>query len=160
MTLPKHVIRLFLIAVLLLTQTFLIEPHVLASGVTPPRTACHIEIGNAHLSTSIKRKRGLDAVKVNATSTCNFTQRNVQLTVKIFKVGAITDYLVAQKSTDPLAAASSGYVVKNQFTFLLCKTSKESFFYGVAYSRAIINGKRYTTLPVRSEDSKPIDCGN
>ncbi len=138
----------------------LITTNTSANDVTLPRTACHIEVGNAHLSTYIKRTRGLDAVKVNATSTCNFTQRSVQLTVKIFKVGAVADYLVAQESTKPLATASTGRVVKNQFTFLLCKTSKKSFFYGIAFSQAIIKGKRYITLPVRSEDNVPLDCGN
>ena len=48
--------------------------------VTPPATKCFIEVGNAHISTSILEQQGRLAVKVNATSRCNFPQRSVILT--------------------------------------------------------------------------------
>ncbi len=160
MTLHKHVIRLFLTAVLLLTQTFLIEPHALASGVTPPRTACHIEIGNAHLSTYFQEKHNLVAIKVNAISRCNFTQSNVELNVKIYKVGRFKNYLVANTTVVSKGLVTSGTRVKNQDTHFICKNFKNSFFFGVASAVATVNGRRVIAPPVRSEEIVDRNCGN
>jgi hypothetical protein len=127
--------------------------------VTPPKTECFIEVGDAHISTSILEQRGRLAVKVNATSSCNVPQSNVILTVKIFKEGFGAPYLVAQKSTKANSSKSNGLVVKNRFTFAYCKNATRSKFYGVAFARATIRGKNYATPPVWSEKTVELDCG-
>jgi hypothetical protein len=127
--------------------------------VTPPKTKCFIEVGNAHISTSILEQQGRLAVKVNATSKCNFPQRSVILTVKIFKEGFGAPHLVGQRSTKAENSKSSGLVVKNQFTFAYCKNVTRSRYYGVASARAVIRGKNYATPPVWSEKTVELDCG-
>lgn len=130
-----------------------------AGEVTPPRTRCFITIEDAHISKYILKHEGRRAVKVNAYSTCNVTQSNVELTVKIFKVGAFGSYLIKQKSTKPLSKASNGLVVTNFFTYEYCKNEIESVYYGVAYSKAIINGKTYVTAPDWSANPSKLKCG-
>ena len=126
--------------------------------VTPPLTRCFIDIRNAHISTTIFRKEGRLAVKVNAISRCNTPQREVLLTVKIFKEGLFGSHLVQQKSTNLVKPQSQGLVVKNQFAFAYCKNTTKTRYYGVASSRALINGKRYETIPVQSENIIELDC--
>lgn len=127
--------------------------------VTPPKTKCFIEIENAHISTSILEQQGRLAVKVNATSRCNVPQRDVILTVKIFKEGFGAPHLVAQRSTRTDHPKSKGLVVKNQFTFAYCKNSTKSKYYGVASARATIRGKSYFTPPAWSEKTLELACG-
>ncbi len=127
--------------------------------VTPPKTECFIEVGNAHISTSILERQGRLAVKVNATSRCNFPQSNVILTVKIFKEGFGAPHLVAQRSTKAESSKSNGLVVKNQFTFAYCKNLSKSKYYGVAFARATIRGKRFATPPTWSEKTTELGCG-
>jgi hypothetical protein len=43
------------------------------------RASCRIEVDNAHLSKSIKRRESVDAVKVNARSICDAYQTNVAM---------------------------------------------------------------------------------
>lgn len=145
----------------LVVFTSQIAPYAYAGGtvVTPPKTQCFIEVGNAHLSTSIRESSGKLAVKVNAISRCNVPQSKVTLTVKIFKVGAIKDHLVANESTRPSDSKSNGLVVKNQSTYAYCINSKESKYYGVAYSRAYIHGKLYVAPPVWTEKPVVLKCG-
>jgi hypothetical protein len=60
-------------------QTFLIlaalvlapAAHGESLAVTPPLTKCFIDIRDAHISTTIYKKVGRLAVKVNAISRCN-----------------------------------------------------------------------------------------
>lgn len=127
--------------------------------VTPPKTECFIEVGNAHISTSILEQQGRPAVKVNATSRCNFPQSSVILTVKIFKEGFGAPHLVAQRSTKAKNSKSNGLVVKNQFTFAYCKNLTKSRYYGVAFAQATIRGKRYATPPTWSEKTIELGCG-
>jgi len=130
-----------------------------STTATPPKTKCFIEVGNAHISTSIFEQQGRRAVKVNAISRCNVPQSNVILTVKIFKEGLGIAHLVAQRSTRPENPKSQGLVVKNQFTFLYCRDTTRSKYYGVASARATIRGKGYTTPPVWSEKTLELNCG-
>lgn len=130
-----------------------------AGQVTPPRTRCFITIEDAHISKYILRYEGRRAVKVNAYSTCNVTQSNVELTVKIFKVGTFGTHLIKQRSTKGNSKASNGFIVTNFFTYEYCKNDTDSVYYGVAYSRAIINGKLLLTAPVWSENKWTLKCG-
>jgi hypothetical protein len=127
--------------------------------VTPPITKCFVEVHNAHISGSIFKREGRRAVKVNATANCNVTQNNVVLTVEIYKEGLGAPHLVVKKSTLANHPKSQGLVIKNQFTYRYCSDRRRTRYFGVAYSQAIINGKTYRTLPVRSENIMELDCG-
>lgn len=124
-----------------------------------PRASCRIEIGNAHVSTHIKEVMGIKAVKVNAESICNVTQSNVRLTVQIYKVGYFRDYLISERSTNPLRPTSYGTRVKNQETFRRCTSNRKSSFYGIAFSEAIIAGQKSAAPPTRSPKIVSLQCG-
>ena len=127
--------------------------------VTPPKTSCFIYVGDAHISTSIFRKERRRAIKINAHSECDVPQKSVVLTIKIFKKGFGPPHLVVQKSTKADNPRSQGLIVKNQFTFAYCKNETKSEFYGIAFSSALINGKRFTAPPVWSENTVELKCG-
>jgi hypothetical protein len=124
-----------------------------------PKTQCFIEIGDPHISTYLKERRGVKAVKVDAESRCNFFQQNVALTVTIFKVGRFSHHFVKEFRTDPANPKSSGFTVKNWQTYRECKSQKETVYYGVASSEAEINGKLLRTVKARSNNSEPLMCG-
>jgi hypothetical protein len=124
-----------------------------------PKTQCFIKIGDPHISTYLNERRRLKAVKVDAESRCNFFQKNVALTVTIFKVGRFSDHFVNEFRTDPANSKSSGFTVKNWQTYRECKNEKETIYYGVASSQAEINGKLLRTVKARSNNSKPLKCG-
>ena len=92
---------------------------------TEPRTKCFIEVGDPHLSTYLNERRGLKAVKADAESRCNFFQKNVILTVTIFKVGRFSNHFVKEFRTDPANPKSSGFTVKNWQTYELCKMKRK-----------------------------------
>jgi hypothetical protein len=126
---------------------------------SPPKTKCFIDVGDAHISSTILERQGRLAVKVNAISRCNVLQENVVLTVKIYKVGIGPPHLMVEKSTQGLSSKSRGLIVKNQFTYIFCKNQTKSKYYGLAYSKALINGKQYQTPPVWSENTIELRCG-
>lgn len=128
--------------------------------VTPPLTKCNVEIDDPHISENLLRTRNLRAVKVNARSRCNKPMRDLVLTVEIYKVGLIRDYQVAKEEISILGNIASNRVVKNQKTYAKCEDKKESKYYGIAYTSAIIDGKPSKTLKVLSEKTKLLKCGS
>lgn len=65
------------LATLLLSPFLLITAHQSTTDATKPKlpkTSCRIEIDDAHISTSIQKRRGINVVKVNARSICNVRQ--------------------------------------------------------------------------------------
>ena len=144
-------------AILLLL--FPIPSHAATAGPNAPRASCRIEIDNAHLSTHFKEAMGVKAVKVSARSICNVTQSNIKLTVQIYKVGFFRDYLISEKSTDPLRPTSYGTRVRNQETFRSCTSNRKSSFYGIAFSEAIIAGQKSAAPPTQSPKIVSLLCG-
>ncbi len=128
--------------------------------VTPPMSHCNIEIGDAHISENLLRNRGLIAVKVNAISKCNKPIRNLVLIVEIYKVGLLYDHRVAVKQVRVTGMVYSNRVVKNQKTFVKCRSNKWTKYYGIAHADALINGMRMKTLRVRSENIERFQCGS
>jgi len=155
---PQH--RILGVELLLILQLIapLNEAH--AGVVTPPLTGCNIEIGDAHISKSLLRTRGLIAVKVNAKSQCNKPIRSLVLTVEIYKIGLLYDHLVAVKEFRVKGVVHQNRVVKNQHTFVKCRSNKWTKYYGIAHAKALINGESMKTLRVRSENIQRFQCGN
>ena len=119
-------------------RSFAVSP---VSKPQPPRAACRIEIDNAHISSTLYKHLNRKFVKVNAVSICNVPHSRVTLTVKIYKVGLLVDHFVSFSATNPSAESSSGYRVVNQGTRAVCLSGRMSDYYGVAYSKAIVDGK-------------------
>ena len=139
--LNKRSFSIFLITALgvnLLTPT-------LASAATPKpkevKASCRIEIDNAHISASLLKNRKLKYVKVNARSICNVYQQRVTLTVEIYKTGKLSNQLVRSFATKEGLPSSSGFVVKMNNAVIRCRNTRETAYYGIAYAKALINGK-------------------
>lgn len=148
-------------AALLLTLQ-LVSPlnSAYAGVVTPPATLCNIEIGDAHISKSLLRTRGLIAVKVNAKSQCDKPIRGLALTVEIYKDGLLFNHRVAKTEVMVKGIVIQNQVVKNQKTYVKCKSNKWTNYFGIAHGEAIVNGESMKTLRVRSENIKRFQCGN
>jgi hypothetical protein len=120
---------------------------------------CRIEIDNAHISQRELRFDSRRAVIVKARSICNVAQNQVTLTVNIYKVEKFGHPLLQSVSTDPKRATSSGKIVKNYDALVDCKNFKRTKFYGIAYSKALINGQWNYAGRTRSIKIIEINCG-
>lgn len=154
----KHII----VGAALLLTLQLVSPlnSAYAGVVTPPATLCNIEIGDAHISKSLLRTRGLIAVKVNAKSQCDKPIRGLALTVEIYKDGLLFNHRVAKTEVMVKGIVIQNRVIKNQKTYVKCKSNKWTNYYGIAHGEAIVNGESMKTLRVRSENIERFQCGN
>ena len=150
----------YILPVLSLSLSSVISPTTSAFGSTKEKkAACRIEIDNPHISKSILLTEDRLAVKVNARSICNFFQTRFELTVKLYQVGLFRDYFRDESSTRPNLISSNGFTVHNRDTKWYCSSKKNSAFYGIAYSTAVINGQTFVTKPVRSRKTVRLACG-
>lgn len=129
------------------------------SAATPPLTKCNIKLDNPHFSKSVEIIKGFKAIKVNARSRCNRQMTNLILTVEIHKIGFLRDYTVAQEEVRALGPIFPNTIIKNQETYVECKNTKTSRYYGKAYATAYIKGERVRTLHVLTEKTITVSCG-
>ncbi|MBU3716292.1 MAG: hypothetical protein FGM63_04555 [Candidatus Nanopelagicaceae bacterium] len=130
-----------------------------ASQVTPPLTKCYIRVDNPHLSKSLKRLKGFDAVKVNAVSTCDRDLVNLKFTVEIKKKGFLRDYEIAERTIDFGGVIPANKRVAHKGTWVRCENSRASRYYGIAYAKGTIDGINVQTLPVITEKIVLLPCG-
>ena len=104
-------------------------------------------------------KKGFEAVKVNAVSTCNKDIFNLQITVEIRKKGLLLDHEVAKRSIKVMGFIPATKRIAHKGTWRKCDTKKLSEYYGVAYAVANIEGRRMQTLPVRTAKNISLPCG-
>ena len=130
------------------------------SNATPPLTKCNIKLDNPHFSKSVEIRKEIKAIKVNARSRCNRQMTNLVLTVEIHKLGFLRDHKVASRDIRVEGPIFPNTVIKNQGTYVECKNSKSSKYYGEAYASAFIKGKRVETLHVLTEKTITVNCGN
>lgn len=128
-------------------------------AATPPRTKCHIEVNNPHISSHLL-KQNKRAVKVNARSKCNKPMTDLVLTVEIYKTGLLRNHQVAHDDSKLFRFVKANKIIKNENAYSDCKNNRKTTYYGVAYARAKINGKEVKTLHVFSEKSITLNCGN
>ena len=107
----------------------------------------------------MKAKVGFDYVKANAESKCNRFQSKVILTVQIYKLTRFGDEFITQKSTRMSAPQSSGFKVLNEGTMRRCKNSSPTFFYAIAFAKAVIDGQWQYAGRTRSENTVELRCG-
>lgn len=130
------------------------------SQATPPLTKCNIRISDPHFSKSLKKGRNLVAVKVNARSRCNKQMSNPVLTVIIHKIGFLFDYKVARGVVKVKGPIFPNTLIKNQKTYVECKNSKKSRYFGEAFASGTIKGESVKTFHVLSEKTLRFECGN
>jgi hypothetical protein len=157
--LNKHSFFIFVATILGILQ---LVPYVSSAATPKPKeikASCRIEIDNAHISTSLLKNRKLKYVKVNARSICNVYQQRVTLTVEIFKSEKLSNQLVKIFSTKEALPSSSGFVVKMNNAVVRCRNTRETDYYGIAYAKALINGKWQYAGRTRSKIIEPLACG-
>jgi hypothetical protein len=151
--------RLILLSIFV-TQTFI--PADTQASVTKPSPSplvCHIRMHDPHISEYMKIKVGFDYVKANAESKCSRYQTKVILTVQIYKLTRLGDEFITQKSTKMNAPQSSGLRVVNEGTMRRCKDSSPTFFYAIAFAKAVIDGQWQYAGKTRSENTVELRCG-
>jgi hypothetical protein len=137
-------------------------PYVSSAATPKPKeikASCRIEIDNAHISTSLLKNRKLKYVKVNARSICNVYQQRVTLTVEIYKTGKLSNQLVQSFETKEGLPSSSGLVVKMNNALVRCRNTRETAYYGIAYAKALINGKWQYAGKTYSKSIILLNCG-
>lgn len=150
----------YLLATLLLILPIIINSKISnATQVTPPLTDCFLRVDNPHLSDSIRRKRGFDAVKVNAISICDKELLGLKITVEIYKKGLLRNYKVASKTLQINGFIPANKRIAHKGTWERCKNERVSSYYGVAYAVALIPGKDLRTLPVTTDKTISLPCG-
>lgn len=158
--LRKKAIKRILMSVCCLTP-ILFMPLATAASPQPEikKAICRIEIDNAHISRHELKLGSRRAVIVKARSICNVVQERVSLTVNIYKVEKFGNPMLNSSVTDPSKSSSQGTVVRNYDTLVDCKNFKRTKFYGVAYAKALINGKWNYAGRTRSPKTIEIHCG-
>lgn len=157
MSILKHK---FVVAQFLFILILIAHAHYSHSAVaTPPLTKCFIRVDNPHLSKSIKRIRGFDAVKVNAVSYCDREVLDLVITVEIRKIGFLRNYEVAKRTLKEPGIIWANSRVEHKGTWRRCENGRSSRYFGVAYAEAIIEGKKMRTLPVRTAKTVNLACG-
>lgn len=146
-----------LLAILLLL--FSTPANAATSGLKVPKASCRIEIDNAHISTSLLKHRKTRNVKINARSICNVLQQRVTLTVEIHKTGIFDNHLVRRFKTDANSTSSSGLRVEINNATVECLNSKTTSYFGIAYSKAIIQGRWQYAGRTQSTSIVPLHCG-
>ncbi len=135
-----------------------IQPISVAHAVQK-KAPCRLEVDSAHLSKNILVKESKSAVKVVFRSICNLDQANVLMTVALMKVGRFTDHPVTGVITRKFPYIAANKEIQIQDVFFYCKNTKRTFYYGVASSRAFINGITVYAPLAESRIKKPLRCG-
>ncbi len=132
-----------------------------ASTIAPKseKPLCRLEVQNAHLSKTLLKHHKITAVKVNVLSVCNVEQTQVLITLEIHKKGEFGDHTYGSFTNDQSSKNNSGVIVKLQDKYVVCLNSKLTKWFGIAYSKAFINGKWQYAGRTQSEKIEPLDCG-
>ncbi len=131
-----------------------------ASNSPPtPKPICRLEVQNAHISRTLQKHRQINVVKVNVNSICNLVQTQVLITLEIHKKGLIRDQIYGPFTNDQFPGKNSGLVVSLEDKFVDCSNLKISRWFGIAFSKAIINGKWKYAGRTQSQNIEPLLCG-
>jgi hypothetical protein len=132
---------------------------VFLTGGHESKSDCRIQVSIPHVSTSISERFGLKAVKVNAFSTCNRPHERITLVVQIWKENLVfKELLISHVEREP-KLMPAGKRFYNESTFVPCLNSQMTKYYGVAYGKAMINGKWYFANHKLDIVIPPIPCG-
>lgn len=123
------------------------------------RTNCHIEVNNAALERKSKGFRNFNFLSVLVTARCNLFQDNVKVDLEIWKKGKYFNHRVAKLINDPTEGNVSGYVVSFRNLGVVCKSAKQTIYYGIASVSATIDQETMQTPKVISSTPITLPCG-
>ncbi len=98
-------------------------------------------------------------MKVNAFSTCNRPHSRVSLTVQLWKENRLLKEMLIQTVERHPKLVSAGMRVYNEGTFVPCLNFESSHYYGIAYAKAMINGKWHIARSQLEIEIPPLNCG-
>lgn len=145
------------------------SPAAFASSPSPysftsPQTKeikaeCRLEVGDAHLSSTLLKHRNVAAVKVNVRSICNVMQSRVRITLEIKKSQLPFDHTYGPFYSSNIPGQNSGLLVTLQDKYVVCSNRLRTEWFGVAFAKAIINGKWQFAGKTQSEHKEFLACG-
>ena len=134
-------------------------PSSNADTAKKSKPPCRIQIGHAHISKSVFLKKGIRAVKVNASSICNIPQSRITLTVEIWKQGELVPHFVFKTFVKNLGVTYPGDQVDNFNTWWPCKNFEETNYFGKAYAKGFIQGRWQFASDTFSLELQSLKCG-
>jgi hypothetical protein len=122
------------------------DTHARADAVDPECTLFYMNAqgkpgGGPHISTFLFKKHNIRAVKINAKIECRRVSMHLILRVTLWKTGAIFPHKQAGPTE---ATAAKGNQLKNQMTWVQCKNTTTSTFYGTAFGSVVFQGVTYS----------------
>lgn len=130
-----------------------------AVQVSKPKNPCRIEVSIPHISTFISKRQGIRAVKVNAFSTCNRPHSRVSLFVQLWKENLLFKEMLIQTVERNPKLVPAGMRVYNEATFVPCLNFNSTQYYGIAYAKAMIDGKWHFARSKLEIMIRPLNCG-
>lgn len=130
-----------------------------AEAETKPKTECNIRIDNAHISKSLKLRRGFDAVKINAQSNCNLDMSNLSFTIEIYKHGFLRNHRVRERTLLIDGVIPANQKIEHKQTWVKCKNTRPSSYFGIAYASGFVSGKLVRTPRTYTNNSVLLPCG-
>ncbi len=155
----NRTITLLTISTLLCLTSGIANSYSLENKAKEVKAPCRLEVEFAHISTSIFEKSKKMAVKVNAFSICNVPSSNVQITVQIWKTGNFLPIKVKQSIAKSRGVVPAGKKFFNKDTYTKCKDRTPTYYYGLAYAKALIAGKWQYARQTLSKEPKLLMCG-
>jgi len=145
---PSIAVVGLLLAELLISQSF----H-------NPEPYCTLNVERPHYSTSLKESRGIDAIKLNLTTTCNVPQKYTELSSTIQKIDnnrQVTAY--AFVVTRRKASGKPPTIAEFKDLYASCRLGKSVLYSGLATGFVYLeNGDKY---PVKGNSGKflAVNC--
>jgi hypothetical protein len=121
-------------------------------------TLCKVHVGYPHLSTFFQKLNNSQVVKINAYSTCTKPHSDITLRVELWKEGVLLKRFVKGSVSNYPGVLRPNIKFYNKETFELCKSNRETKYFGKAFGKALIEGEWYTATHV-VRISTPVKCG-
>lgn len=119
---------------------------------------CKVRVGSPHLSTFFQELNDSRVVKLNAYSTCTKPHSDITLRVELWKEGVLLKRFVKGSVSNYPGVLRPNKKFYNKDTFELCKSNRETKYFGKAFGKALIEGEWYTATHV-VRISTPVKCG-
>lgn len=128
-------------------------------GEYKPLPNCHVQVGNARLDLKESGFADKKFVTADVFSQCDKLQKNVQVTLEIWKEGSIFAHRVVRIQNDPTTKEFSGRNIQFINKGRECKNSRISNYYVIAWVSATLDGIRQETPQIYSAGTSKLRCG-
>ena len=123
------------------------------------KNPCRIHLSYPHISTNLTERQGIQAVKVNAYSVCNRPHSKISLSVQLWKENLVFKELLLETVAREPRLVPAGKRFYNENTFVPCLNRESTKYFGVAFGKALIQGKWYVARDEIEVEIPPLKCG-